>query len=364
MRRPSVVASALIAATLAATGVLVAVPGASPAAAQTCLPDRAPADEKANEAVWCLLSTLDQWADDGVMGIGQQLDVPRRGQPGDPLIALRPLRPAVVGFDLEELITAREYYDDDPVPYLAKLARQGIILTATWHPWNPVSGGDHLDRRWTRIRDLLDPDSAASRTFWPRYEQGLGHLKRLQRAGAAVLFKPLHEAGGDWFWWGRPDPGVYRALYAEFQRRAAAAGVHNIAWGYAAAPRNRPGIADPVSLIPERVDLVGADIYDDEVYDTTDRLMLHDVRLLQRHAPRMALTEVGPYQSTDGDWNPAVITETLRRHGLYMSFAMLWRDGPEPVYMHQIASLAGGPSWLASCPDGLCPIRPPWVNSR
>lgn len=352
-------ASALISVMLAATGVLVAVPGASPAAAQACLPDRAPVDEKANESVWCLLATLDQWKAAGVMGVGQQLDIPRRGQPGDPLIALRPLRPAVVGFDLDELITAREYHDDDPVPYLARLARQGVILTATWHPWNPVSGGDQVDRRWTRIRDLLDPGTPASKAFWPRYDQGLGHLKRLQQAGAAVLFKPLHEAGGDWFWWGTPAPSVYRALYAEFQSRAEDAGVHNIAWGYAAAPRNRTGITDPVALIPERVDLVGVDIYDDEVYDTTDRLMLHDVRLLMRHAPRIALTEVGPYQSKDGDWNPAVITDTLRRHGIYAGFAMLWRDGPEPTYLHQIASLVGGREWLASCPDGLCRISAP-----
>lgn len=347
-------AAALVAVTLVASGALVA-----PAAARTCQPDRAPVDPQADRSVWCLLATLDQWKDAGVMGVGQQLDVPRRGQPGDALVALRPLRPAVVGFDLDELITAREYHNDDPVPYLARLARRGMILTATWHPWNPVSKGDQLDRRWTRIRDLLDPESTASQAFWPRYDRGLGHLKRLQQAGAAVLFKPLHEAGGDWFWWGTPAPSVYRALYAEFQRRASAAGVHNIAWGYAAAPRNRPGIADPVALIPERIDLVGVDIYDDEVYDTTDRLMLHDVRLLARNAPRIALTEVGPYQSVDGDWNPAVITDTLRRHGIYMSFAMLWRDGPDPVHRHQIASLAGGREWLASCPDGLCQIRAP-----
>lgn len=351
--------SRLLAAAAAAVVLVTAAVVAQPAQARDCQPSRAPVDARAHESTWCLLATMDSWADAGVMGVGQQLDLPRRGQPGDPLRELRPLKPAVVGFDLEDLITAREYYDDDFVPYLARLAKDGTVLTATWHAPNPVSGGDFTDRGWTRIRDLLDPDSAASRAFWPRYERALADLKRLQERGVAVMLKPMHEAGGEWFWWGIPNPSAYRAVYAEFQRRAAAAGVHNIAWAYAAAPRNRPGIHDPVALIPQDVDLVGVDIYDNEADDPVDRLMLHDVRLLDRAAPRLAITEVGPYQSTDGDWNPTVITDTLRRHGLYAVFAMLWRDGPEPKYLHQIASLTGGREWLAGCPDGLCPLRAP-----
>lgn len=327
-------------------------------AAQDCVPVLAPVDPEAVPSAVCLAASLDSWRSAGLMAIGQQLDLPRRGQPGAPLRALRPLLPKVIGFDLEELITAREYFDDDPVPYLTRLARSGAVLTATWHAPNPVTGGDYADTSWTSVADLLDPDSEASAVFWPRYERALRQLERLQFRGVPVILKPLHEAGGGWFWWGGQQPAVYLRLFSEFQSRAASAGVHNILWAYAAAPQNRRGILDPLSLMPRAIDLAGLDVYDDERHDTVDRLPLADFRRMARVAPRMALTEVGPRLSMDGRWNPRVITDTLRKHGLYASYAMLWRDGPNARYMHQISSLTGGRQWLAGCPGGLCPLTP------
>ncbi len=32
-------------------------------------------------------------------------------------------------------------------------------------------------------------------------------LKRLQDHGVTVLWRPLHEAAGGWFWWGAGGPG-------------------------------------------------------------------------------------------------------------------------------------------------------------
>lgn len=39
-------------------------------------------------------------------------------------------------------------------------------------------------------------------------------LQRLEAAGVPVLWRPLHEASGDWFWWGVPDRETYdKQLY-------------------------------------------------------------------------------------------------------------------------------------------------------
>ncbi|MDP1877740.1 MAG: hypothetical protein Q8M17_09310, partial [Actinomycetota bacterium] len=154
MRKRVVVLAAAVAMSFASL--------ASPVESATaCRPLIAPVDPQATAATVCLAASLDSWKSAGLMAIGQQLDLPRRGQPGSPLPPLRPLRPKVIGFDLEELITARRYFNDDPVPYLARLARSGSVLTATWHAPNPVTGGSFRDRSWTSAADLLDPASKA-----------------------------------------------------------------------------------------------------------------------------------------------------------------------------------------------------------
>ena len=38
-------------------------------------------------------------------------------------------------------------------------------------------------------------------------------LKRLQDAGVPVLWRPLHEASGGWFWWGNAGAEAYKELY-------------------------------------------------------------------------------------------------------------------------------------------------------
>lgn len=351
-------AAAVVAVVMAVAAFLTAASSvAAPGERDHCAPRIAPVDPQADHSAVCLAATLDSWEARGLMGVGQQLDLARRGQPGDPLLALAPLRPAVVGFDLEEILVAEEFFRDDPIPYLVNLAEQGVVLTVTWHPPNPVTGGVYDDRSWTSVVALFGPTTPAAAAFWSRFDRAMADVKRLQDAGVAVLFKPFHEPGGDWFWWGGQAPWLYRQLFTAMQDRAWDAGVHNLLWGYAAAPRARAGIDDPLPLIPPRIDLVGLNVYDDEQIDPRDRLPLTDFRRLKNAGPRIALTEVGPYLSKDGQWNPRVITRTLARNNLYAAFAMLWRDGPNPVYLHQIASLSGGPAWLASCPDGLCPLR-------
>ena len=320
----------------------------------SCRPATPPVDAQATESAWCVAATLDDWKSRNVMGVGQQLDVQEAARMREPLESLGALYPAVIGFDFDELLNAQEFFDNDPVPYLADLAHAGRILTATWHVANPVTGGRFDDRSWTSIEELLDPASAASAAFWPQYDRVLVQSKRFQDADVSVIFKPFHEAAGNYFWWAAPDQATYQKLFAELQSRAYSAGVHNLLWGYAANPQRYDTDSDPVALLPRAVDLVGIDVYDEP--DATS-LTLDSYEALAAVAPRMALTEVGPRNSATGEWSPAVVTDTLRTQGLYANYAMFWRDEPAPGNRYQISSLAGGLDWLKSCPDGLCSLN-------
>lgn len=56
-------------------------------------------------------------------------------------------------------------------------------------------------------------------------------LKKLQDAGAPVLFRPLHEAAGEWFWWGKQGPEACKRLWKLLHDRLVQLhGINNLIW--------------------------------------------------------------------------------------------------------------------------------------
>lgn len=80
-------------------------------------------------------------------------------------------------------------------------------------------------------------------------------LKILQDAGVPVIWRPLHEASGGWFWWGAKGPEAYIALYKlVYTELTETHGIHNLIWLWNGQnPDWYPG--------DEYVDMIGYDIY-------------------------------------------------------------------------------------------------------
>ncbi len=56
-------------------------------------------------------------------------------------------------------------------------------------------------------------------------------LKVLAQEDIPVLWRPLHEAGGDWFWWGSDGPNAYRWLWElMYTRMTEYHELHNLIW--------------------------------------------------------------------------------------------------------------------------------------
>ena len=327
-----------------------------------CTPQTPPVDAHATGEAICLLTRIDRWRAAGLMGVGQQLNISSLAEQ-----ALEPLAElddpvAVVGFDLEELARTGTYefpFLEEQLHHLLALAEQGAVLSATWHAENPFTRG-------VRLKQLLDDTTPAGQRFWADYDEKLELLARFSDGDdgrfdwTPVVFRPFHEANGSWFWWGQPEPAVFEKLWTMLQDRAWAAAVHNLVWAFS-ANRVTSAAIDPRPLVPARVDLGGLDSYDPEkgITHRKDRLWLEGYARVTP-VPRMALTEVGPHGSSTGDWDPRVITRTVRKTGIRPAWAMLWFDdgnGRDGITgKKQIGSLSGGRAWLRTCPNGLCAI--------
>jgi mannan endo-1,4-beta-mannosidase len=86
-----------------------------------------------------------------------------------------------------------------------------------------------------------------------------GYLKVLADKGVPVLWRPLHEASGKWFWWGSKGPGACKALYRlMFQQFTGVHGLNNLIWVW-----TTDEAGDALDWYPgdQYVDILGRDYY-------------------------------------------------------------------------------------------------------
>ena len=94
-----------------------------------------------------------------------------------------------------------------------------------------------------------------------------GYFKQLQEKGIAVVWRPLHEASGGWFWWGVGSAECYVQLYRlVFNRMVGTNGLKNLIWVWNI--NTDPSLGYDYSALnaawypgDEYVDIVAVDIY-------------------------------------------------------------------------------------------------------
>ncbi|AWB45536.1 beta-mannanase [Paenibacillus sp. CAA11] len=139
-------------------------------------------------------------------------------------------KPAVVGFDLMDYSLSRveRGASTQEIEHAIDWDRQGGIVAFVWH-WNaPKDLIDQPGKEWWRgfytDSTTFDIEYALAHPKSKDYDLLLKdidaiatQLKRLQEANIPVLFRPLHEAEGGWFWWGakgaEPCKQLYRLIY-------------------------------------------------------------------------------------------------------------------------------------------------------
>jgi mannan endo-1,4-beta-mannosidase len=245
--------------------------------------------------------------------------------------------PAILGGDFIDYSPSRSEFGADPKNHTEEMieaARRGHIITMSWH-WNAPKDlfndeivdehGQVIDRRWYHgfytyathfdvAAAMADPNSEGYRLLVRDIDVIAEELKKFHRARVPVLWRPLHEAEGGWFWWGAkgPEPCIklWRLMY---ERMTHHHGLNNLIWVWNSQSQEwYPG--DNV------VDIMSIDVYPT---DRTDTLSAAWDDLLSRFNGHklLAIAEFpGPMD-----------VERMKRFGVRWAYFVSWTEqlGPK-----------------------------------
>jgi len=178
-------------------------------------------------------------------------------------------RPVIVGADFMDYSPSRIAYGANPgnlTERVMTLENLGHALTMSWH-WNAPSNllntaGHEWWRGFYTHATTFDVEAALANTNSSAYALLLRdmdaiatQLKKISTNNIPVLWRPLHESEGGWFWWGAKGPGPFQQLWRLlYTRLTQHHGLHNLIWVLTSEdPAWYPG--DDV------VDIIGVDAY-------------------------------------------------------------------------------------------------------
>ncbi|HTV25533.1 MAG TPA: glycosyl hydrolase [Polyangiaceae bacterium] len=185
------------------------------------------------------------------------------------VLAITGKEPALLGLDLIDYSPSRVAHGatsnaaEEAIDWWRE---RGGIVTLAWH-WNaPSHLIDQEGQEWWRgfytnatsfdlAAALGDPSSAEYQEILRDIDAIAVPLKQIADADVPVLFRPLHEASGGWFWWGAHGSEPYLALWGLLHDRLTLVhGLHNLIWVWNGQSASwYPGDAT--------VDIVAEDIY-------------------------------------------------------------------------------------------------------
>ncbi len=176
--------------------------------------------------------------------------------------------PAILGLDMIEYTPSRVAHGSNGIA--TDLAKEhwekGGIVTFCWH-WNAptkyITGTwysafykEHTNIDLAKIMDGKDQEGYD--LLMADIDAIAAQLQELEDAGVPILWRPLHEASGGWFWWGNAGADAYKKLYVLlYDRLTNEYGLDNLIWVWNGQDKDwYPG--------DEYVDIIGEDIYPGE----------------------------------------------------------------------------------------------------
>lgn len=253
--------------------------------------------------------------------------------------------PGVYGWDLGHL----ELGDDvniDGVPfvkmknYVREVYKRGGINTFSWHQTNPFNRNSAWDSTST-VKHILRDDEV-KKEYLKDLDKAIAFFKSLKDDKGneiPVIFRPLHEQTGDWFWWGKKQTEAedYIQLWRTTVDYFKSKGVKNVL--YAFSTTEFPDKDFFLERYPgnDYVDILGIDAYQNDPSKTTPEFVTQIKRQIKvlneigkEHHKLIALTEIGQEKVPNPKWWTEVLLPIIQDSNL--SYVQLWRNGRPDHY--------------------------------
>ena len=186
--------------------------------------------------------------------------------------------PALVGVDLMNATGGDAegswyiQYTEKALDIAKSIWKKGGIPAITWH-WRPgdekefyVKGANanytefDFTEAFVKGTTSWDTLSTTYKTLVGDIDKVSAHILALQEEGVAAIFRPLHESGGNWFWWSTHTGKQFATLYQlVYERMVFKNGVNNLIWDF------NPQDVSKISWTPGEnyYDVLSVDIYND-----------------------------------------------------------------------------------------------------
>lgn len=244
--------------------------------------------------------------------------------------------PAVFGFEIGHLELGHER-SLDSVSFavmrdlIIDAHQRGGIITISWHPDNPTSGGNTWDKT-PAVKDIITGGKNYE-TFETWLERLAVFFDSLQYKGkhVPVIFRPYHEMNGSWFWWGEGNctTDAYKQLWREtiLQLRDKY-NVHNLLYTY--SPNTLETEDTYLRYYPgdDYVDILGIDIYDFNNAANFSKSIKKGLSILRKIAEEKkmpyAFTETGLEKIPTKNWYTEVLYPSIKDSGI--AWILFWRN--------------------------------------
>ncbi len=220
---------------------------------------------------------------------------------------------------------------------------RGGIITFSWHPRNPLTGGDAWDVTSTEVVASILPGGEKHEYFMGWLKNAADYMESFKTADGQqvpLIWRPWHEHTGSWFWWGQDlcTTEQYKALWKmTYDYMMNERGMTNLVWSYS------PGAGGlTAEIFAERypgddmVDMVGFDCYQygDNAGYMADMKNALDVAqaFADGHGKLMAITETGYEGVKDAKWWTEVLYPAMKDYKV--SYVLTWRNACDANMQH------------------------------
>lgn len=198
-------------------------------------------------------------------------------------------------------------YTDKAIGLAKDLWKKGGIPAFTWHWKDPLdqkdafyiqsaaNGGEYTDFDFATAfksgTTEWNTESAAYKGIVDDIDHIADYFLELQKDSVAAIWRPLHEAGGKWFWWsintGKQFAALYRLVY---DRMVNVKGVRNLIWVY----NPESGAVTDWDPGKEYYDVISIDIYANDNDHSSQASAFDKYKNASGASKIIALTENGP----------------------------------------------------------------------